>query len=119
LLDSELKRINACPNRQKQLRSDRNSLATPIGARVGRQATTALALKAVITTHWQASPDQPRTTPSAGPCCNTPIDPTSAICYNCDKEGHFTSSCPELKDIGDIKEIEEGETSNKLGKEEP
>jgi len=25
----------------------------------------------------------------------------------------------ELKDIGDIKEIEEGETSNKLGKEEP
>jgi hypothetical protein len=28
-------------------------------------------------------------------------------------------SCPELKDIGDIKEIEEGEMSNKLGKEEP
>jgi len=28
-------------------------------------------------------------------------------------------SCPELKDIGDIKEIEEEETSNKLGKEEP
>jgi len=25
----------------------------------------------------------------------------------------------ELKDIGDIKEIEEGEISNKLGKEEP
>jgi len=28
-------------------------------------------------------------------------------------------SCPKLKDIGDIKEIEEGEMSNKLGKEEP
>jgi len=27
-------------------------------------------------------------------------------------------SCPELKDIGDIKEIMEGEMSNKLGKEE-
>jgi len=26
---------------------------------------------------------------------------------------------PELKDIGDIKEIEEGEMFNKLGKEEP
>jgi hypothetical protein len=28
-------------------------------------------------------------------------------------------SCLELKDIGNIKEIEEEETSNKLGKEEP
>jgi hypothetical protein len=28
-------------------------------------------------------------------------------------------SYPELKDIGDIKEIEEVEISNKLGKEEP
>jgi hypothetical protein len=27
--------------------------------------------------------------------------------------------CPELKDIGDIKEMEEGETFDKLGKEEP
>jgi len=27
--------------------------------------------------------------------------------------------CPEPKDIGDIKEIEEGETSDELGKEEP
>ena len=41
------------------------------------------------------------------------------IYYNYRKDGYFTSSCPELKDIGDIKEIEEGETSNKLGKEEP
>jgi len=28
-------------------------------------------------------------------------------------------SYPELKGIGDIKEMEEGEISNKLGKEEP
>jgi len=28
-------------------------------------------------------------------------------------------SCPELKDIGNIKKIEEEEISNKLGKEEP
>jgi hypothetical protein len=41
------------------------------------------------------------------------------MCYNCDKEGYFTLSYPKLKDIGDIKEIEEGEMSNKLGKEEP
>jgi len=32
---------------------------------------------------------------------------------------NITLPCPELKDIGDIKEIEEGETSNKLGKKEP
>jgi len=56
-LDIELKRINARPNRQKQLCSDCNSLAIPIGARVGRQATPTLALKAVITTYWQALPD--------------------------------------------------------------
>jgi len=80
---------------------------------------TALALKAVITTHRRALPDQLRTTPLASPCRNTLIDPTSAICYNCDKEGYFTLSCLELKDIGDIKEIEEGEMSNKSGKEEP
>ena len=41
------------------------------------------------------------------------------MCYNCDKEGYFVLFCPELKNIGDIKEIEEGEIFNKLGKEEP
>jgi hypothetical protein len=42
-----------------------------------------------------------------------------ATCYNCNKEGYFALSCLELKDIGNIKEIKEGEISNKLGKEEP
>ncbi len=41
------------------------------------------------------------------------------IYYNCDKDGHFALSCLELKNIGNIKEIEEGEMSNKSGKEEP
>jgi len=41
------------------------------------------------------------------------------MCYNCNKKGYFALSCPELRDIGDIKEIEEGEMSNKLGKGEP
>jgi len=41
------------------------------------------------------------------------------MCYNCNKEDYFTLSYPELKDIGDIKEIEAGEMSNKLGKEKP
>jgi hypothetical protein len=41
------------------------------------------------------------------------------MCYNYNKEGYFALSCLELKDIGDIKEIEEGEMSNKSGKEEP
>jgi len=25
--------------------------------------------------------------------------------FNCGKDGYFTTSCPELKDIGNIKEI--------------
>jgi len=42
-----------------------------------------------------------------------------ATYYNYNKEGYFTLSCLELKNIGNIKEIEKGETSNKLGKKEP
>jgi len=39
--------------------------------------------------------------------------------YNYNKEGYFALSCPELKDIGDIKEIKKEEMSNKSEKEEP
>jgi len=42
-----------------------------------------------------------------------------ATCFNCGKDSYFTTSCPELKDTGNIKEIEKEEMSNKLGKEEP
>jgi hypothetical protein len=94
-------------------------LATPTGARVGRQAITTPTLKAVTTIHRRASPDQLRTTPLASPRHNTLINSASAICYNCNKEGYFTLSCLELKDIGNIKEMEEGEISDELGKEEP
>jgi len=41
------------------------------------------------------------------------------MCFNYRKDSYFTTSCPELKNIGNIKEIEEEEMSNKLGKEEP
>jgi len=41
------------------------------------------------------------------------------MCFNYRKNSYFTTSCLELKDIGNIKEIEEEEISNKLGKEEP
>jgi len=39
--------------------------------------------------------------------------------FNYRKDSYFIISYLELKDIGNIKEIEEEETSNKLGKEEP
>ena len=42
-----------------------------------------------------------------------------ATCFNYGKDRYFTSSYLELKDIGEIKEIEEGEISDELGKEEP
>jgi len=38
--------------------------------------------------------------------------------FNYRKDSYFTISYPELKDIGNIKEIKEEEISNKLGKEE-
>jgi len=62
----------------------------------------------------------PRTIPLANAYCNTLINPILVTCFNCGKDSHFAISCLELKNIGDIKEIEEEEeTSNKLGKEEP
>jgi len=41
------------------------------------------------------------------------------MCYNYNKEDYFTLLCLELRDIGNIKEIKEGEMSDKLEKEEP
>jgi len=41
------------------------------------------------------------------------------MCLNCKKDSYFIIFCLELKDIGNIKEIEEEEMSDKLGKEEP
>ena len=73
----------------------------------------------VTTTYLRASPNLLYTTPLTSNRRNTLIDPATVICYNCDKDSYFALSYLELKDIGDIKEIEERETSNKLGKEEP
>jgi hypothetical protein len=41
------------------------------------------------------------------------------IYFNYGKDSYFTSSCLELNDIGNIKEIEEEEISNELGKKNP
>jgi len=40
-------------------------------------------------------------------------------CFNYGKDSYFAISYPELKDTGDIKEIEKEETPNKLGKKNP
>ena len=40
-------------------------------------------------------------------------------CFNYRKDSYFTISCLELKDIGNIKEIEEEEISDESGKKEP
>ena len=40
------------------------------------------------------------------------------IYFNYRKDSYFTTSCLELKDIGNIKEIEEEKIFNKLKKEE-
>jgi len=57
--------------------------------------------------------------PLANAYCNTPINPAMVIYFNCGKNSYFATSCPKLKDIGNIKEIKEEEMSNKLGKKEP
>jgi len=61
----------------------------------------------------------PHTIPLANTYYNTLINPATATCFNCGKDSYFALSCLEPKDIGNIKEIEEEETSNKLEKEKP
>jgi hypothetical protein len=116
-LDSELKQINTRSNWQKQLRSNQNLPATSTGTSVGRQTTTALILKAVTAAYPQASPDPLHTTPSTSTHRNTLINSATVTCFKCGKDNHFTSSCPEPKDIVNIKEIKEEKMSNKSGKE--
>ena len=47
---------------------------------------------------------------------NTLIDFTIVIYFNYKKEGHFALSCLKLKDINNIKKIEEKVIFNELGK---
>jgi len=73
----------------------------------------------VIITYPQALPNLLHTTPLINAYYNTLINPATVTCFNYGKDSYFTISYPELKDIGNIKEIKEEEISNKLGKEEP
>ena len=73
----------------------------------------------VTNTYLRASPDPLRTTPLTSTRRNTLINPATVTYYNYRKDSYFTLSCLELRDIGNIKKIEEGEISNELGKEEP
>jgi len=75
--------------------------------------------KAVITTYPQALPNLLRTTPLTSTRRNTLINPAMVIYYNYRKDSYPAFSYLELKDIGNIKEINKEEMSNKLGKEEP
>ena len=119
MLDLELKRINARSNRLKRSYSDRNLSTILTGAGVKRQTITALTLKAVTTAYQRTSPNPLRTIPLTNTRRNTPIDPATVICFNYRKDSYFTTSCLELKDTGNIKEIEEEEMSDESGKEEP
>jgi hypothetical protein len=90
-----------------------------MGTGVGRQTTTTLVPKTVIAAYPQASPDPLHTTPSTSTHRNTLINSATVTCFKCRKDSHFALSCPELKDIVNIKEIKEEEMSNKLKKKEP
>ena len=87
-----------------------------IGAGVKRQATTTLVLKTVINANLRALSDLLYSIFLTSARRTIPIDFATVIYFNCGKDGYFTSSCLELKDIGDIKEIEEEEIFNKLKK---
>ena len=73
----------------------------------------------VITVYLRALPNPLYTIPLANACYNTLINPTIVTCFNYRKDSYFTLSCLELEDIGNVKEIEEEEMSNKLKKEKP
>ena len=60
-------------------------------------------------------------TPRTEPRRPAPTDATP-VCWNCDKPGHFATTCPEPRKV-DIKEVGEEsyepEEGNESGKEEP
>ena len=64
-------------------------------------------------------PNLPYTIPLTSIYCNTLINTIIVICYSYRKDSYFTLFCLELKNIGNIKEIKEGEVFNKLEKKEP
>jgi len=90
-----------------------------MGASIRRQTITALILKAVITAYPRTLPNPLCTIPLTNTYRNTLINPATVICFNCGKDSYFATSCPELKDMGNIKEIKKEEMFNKSGKEEP
>ena len=73
----------------------------------------------VTTTYLQVLPNPLYIIPLTNAYYNTLINPAMVICFSYRKDGHFALSCLEPKNIGNIKEIEEEEVFNKLGKEEP
>jgi len=64
-------------------------------------------------------PDPLYTTPLANTYYHTLINPAIVTCFNYRKDSYFALFYLELKDIGNIKEIEKEEIFNKLGKKEP
>ena len=73
----------------------------------------------VITAYLQALLNLLYTIPLANIRRNTLINSIMVICFNYRKDSYYALSCLELKNIGNIKEIEKEEMSNKLGKEKP
>lgn len=117
-LDTELKRITAREERHKRFRE--------------RQTPRAQTATETGTAHATAAVNPPPTvpklpfvrarseTPRVEPRRPAPADATT-ICFNCNKPGHFATTCPEPR-RGDIKEIEGEEPydaeNDESGKEE-
>ena len=75
-------------------------------------------LKVVITIYLRVLPDPLYTILLTSTYCNTLINFTTVIYFNCGKNSDFILFCLELKDISNIKEIKKKEIFNKLKKEE-
>jgi hypothetical protein len=115
-LDTELRRIAVREDRQKRFRERQAPRVTT--AMTGPSIPTAITKPATIASPAiRARSETPRTEPRRP----APAD-TTPICWNCDKPGHFATTCPEPRKV-DLKEMEEesyeSEEGNESGKEEP
>jgi hypothetical protein len=110
-LDVELKRITARTERQKRFR-DKPSPTPGVGLLAPRP-TTMTHTQTRATSEAPHSKELRQSTPGAPPA------PTIVTCFNCQKPGHYATSCPEPK-RADLKEIEEDlSEAEESGKEEP
>lgn len=109
-LDAELTRIDQRNNRVLHAR-EKNTMSGETKFRAGQDAGTIPATATTPTPLVRATPEKSRRSESAN------LDKVE--CFNCGEKGHYANVCPKPKKQLDLKDIEEENSSESSGNEQP